>query len=61
MKVLGSLWASFLVTFECPEESKGSIFEDFVSSGAPFWKPGRVERIDFEGLGLTLGFIFGDF
>ena len=31
------------------------------SSGAPFWKPGRVQRIDFEGLGLTLSSIFGDF
>ena len=31
------------------------------SSGAPFWKPGRVQRVDFEGLGLTLGSIFGDF
>ena len=31
------------------------------SSEAPFWKPGRVQRLDFEGLGLTLGSIFGDF
>ena len=31
------------------------------SSEAPFWKPGRVQRVDFEGLGLTLGSIFGDF
>ena len=32
-----------------------------VSSGAPFWKPGDLQRIDFEGLGLTPGSIFGDF
>ena len=45
-----------------------SIFRNLVllgfhvgSSGAPFWKPGRVQRVDFEGLGLTLGSIFGDF
>ena len=31
------------------------------SSGAPFWKPGHVQRVDFEGLGLTSGSIFGDF
>ena len=31
------------------------------SSGAPFWKPGDVQRVDFEGLGLTSGSIFGDF
>ena len=33
----------------------------FESSGAPFWKPGDVQMVDFEGLGLTPGFIFGDF
>ena len=45
-----------------------SIFENLVllgfhvgSSGAPFWKPGDLQRIDFEGLGLTPGSIFGDF
>ena len=31
------------------------------SSGAPFWKPGDVQRVDLGGLGLTLGSIFGDF
>ena len=31
------------------------------SSGAPFLKPGDLQRIDFEGLGLTPGSIFGDF
>ena len=30
-------------------------------SGAPYWKPGDVQRVDFEGLGLTSGSIFGDF
>ena len=30
-----------------------------VSSGAPFWKPGDVQMVDFNGLGLTSGFIFG--
>ena len=34
---------------------------DVGHSGAPFWKPGDVQRVDFEGLGLTLGSIFGDF
>ena len=45
-----------------------SIFENLVllgfhvgSSEAPFWKPGDAQRVDFEGLGLTLGSIFGDF
>ena len=31
------------------------------SSGAPFWKPGDVQIVDFEGLGLTPGSIFDDF
>ena len=31
------------------------------SSGAPFWKPGDVQMVDFKGLGLTSGSIFGDF
>ena len=31
------------------------------SSGALFWKPGDVQMVDFEGLGLTSGSIFGDF
>ena len=31
------------------------------SSGASFWKSGDVQRVDFEGLGLTSGSIFGDF
>ena len=31
------------------------------SSGAPLWKPGDVQRVDFEGLGLTSGSIFSDF
>ena len=31
------------------------------SSGAPFWKPGDVQMVDFEGLGLTPGSIFPDF
>ena len=31
------------------------------SSGAPFWKPGDVQRVDFERLGLTLGFILDVF
>ena len=31
------------------------------SSGAPFWKPRDVKMVDVEGLGLTLGSIFGDF
>ena len=31
------------------------------SSGTPFLKPGDVQMVDFEGLGLTSGSIFGDF
>ena len=31
------------------------------SSGAPLLKPGDVQMVDFEGLGLTSGSIFGDF
>ena len=31
------------------------------SSGASFWKPGDVQRVDFEGPGLTSGSIFDDF
>ena len=31
------------------------------TSGAPFWKPGDVQRVDFEGPGLTSGSIFDDF
>ena len=31
------------------------------SSGAPFWKPGHVQSVDFEGPGLTSGSIFDDF
>ena len=31
------------------------------NSGAPFRKPGDVQRVDFEGLGLTSGSIFSDF
>ena len=31
------------------------------SSGAPFWNPGDVQRVDFEGLRLTSGSIFGHF
>ena len=30
-------------------------------SGSPFWKPGDVQRVDFEGLELTSGSISGDF
>ena len=30
-------------------------------SGAPFWGPGDVQSVDFEGVGLTSGSIFGDF
>ena len=30
------------------------------SSGTPFWKPRKLQRIDFEDLGLTPGSIFGD-
>ena len=45
-----------------------SIFENLVllgfhvgSSGALFWKPGDVQRVEFEGLGVTSGSIFEDF
>ena len=31
------------------------------SSGAPFWKPGDVQSVDFEAPGLTSGSIFDDF
>ena len=31
------------------------------SSGAPFWKPGDVQMVAFEGLGLTPGSILEDF
>ena len=34
---------------------------DVERSGAPFWKPRDVQMVDFKGLGLTLGSIFGDF
>ena len=34
---------------------------DVGRSGAPFWKPRDVQMVDFEGLGLTSGSIFGDF
>ena len=34
---------------------------DVGRSGALFWKPRDVEMVDFKGLGLTSGSIFGDF
>ena len=34
---------------------------DVGRSGAPFWKPRDVQMVDFKGLGLTSGSIFGDF
>ena len=34
---------------------------DVGHSGPPFWKPRDVQMVDFKGLGLTSGSIFGDF
>ena len=50
--------------FPGPESIFGNlVFLGFVvgRSGAPFLKPGDLQKIDFEGLGLTPGSIFGDF
>ena len=64
--LFGLMFDSFWDHFGFPRSE--SIFGNLVllgfhvgSSGAPFWKPGDVQRVDFEGLGLTLGSIFGDF
>ena len=64
--LFGMMFDLFLYHFGFPRSE--SIFGNLVllgfhvgSSGAPFWKPGDVQRVDFKGLGLTLGSIFGDF
>ena len=66
LDLFGLMFDLFLDYFGFPRSE--SIFGNLVllgfhvgSSGAPFWKPGDVQRVDFEGLGLTLGSIFGDF
>ena len=58
LRILGSLRDRFFVTFKGPEAFLGFHIGD---SEPPFWKPGRVQRVDFEGLGLTFGSIFDDF
>ena len=64
--LFGLMFDFFWNHFGFPESD--SIFGNLVflgfhvgSSGAPFWNPGDIQMIDFDGLGLTSGSIFSDF
>ena len=66
LRLFGLMFDLFWDHFGFP--GSDSIFGNLVllgfhvgSSGAPFWKPRDVEMLDFKGLGLTSGSIFGDF
>ena len=69
VRILGLLGLNFDLFWDhCGFPRSESIFGNLVllgfhfrSSGAPFWKPGDVQMVDFEGLGLTPGSNFGDF
>ena len=66
LRLFGLMFDLFWVHLGFPRSE--SIFGNLVllgfhvgSTGTPFWKPGDLQEIDFEGLGLTPGSFFRDF